>query len=566
MTTPEGKVRKQMKRTILLLLTLSALGSFSFAQRDLGARPTVSGGPLMPEQAAYDVRHYDLAVKLDVTNQSIDGSLTVTAKIKTPIDKFVLDLDMAYSISAVSMVGQGNSKPLAFEHKDGRIWINLPGGSAAGSTVNLKVDYSGKPKSAPRPPWVGGFVWGKTPSGAPWIATAVQNDGSDLWFPVKDHPSDKPETTSMSFTVPDPLVAASNGRLKSVRRNSDGTSTYNWFISQPISNYNIALNVAPYSLLKDEVRSVTGEMIPIEFYVIPEHFDKAPRLIEETKRYLAFFEKYLGPYSFRKDKLGIAETPHLGMEHQSIIAYGNDFKFDENGFDWLMFHEFGHEWWANLVTAEDWNGFWIHEGFQSFMDSFYLEEMKGKQFYFDAMKKRRLAIRNAKPVSPREPRTTVEMYLMPPDYVRSDGDIYGKGALILHTLRFYIGDDAFFRALRRMAYPDPAKEKVTDGTQNRLTNTDEFLAIAERESGKKLGWFFEQYLRNASLPTLVTQRAGDTLTLKWKALEGIDFPMPVEIKIGGVTKRYEVNGSAEIRIPAGSDFEIDPNGWLLRTN
>ena len=555
-----------MRKTTFLLLALAVLVGSSFAQRDLGARPTGSGGPLMPEQAAYDVRHYDLAVRLDIPNQAIEGVLTAKAKIKKPIDKFVLDLDMAFKVSAASLVAAGGSKSLVFEHKDGRLWISLPATATAGTEISVKVEYSGKPKVAPRPPWVGGFMWGKTPSGAPWIATAVQNDGSDLWFPVKDHPSDKPETTSLSFTVPDPLVAASNGRLQSVRRNSDGTSTYNWFISQPISNYNIALNVAPYSLVRDEVRSITGEMIPIDFYVIPEHFEKAPRLIEETKRYVAFFEKYLGPYSFRRDKLGIAETPHLGMEHQSIIAYGNEFKFDENGFDWLMFHELGHEWWANLVTADDWNGFWIHEGFQSFMDSFYLEEMKGKPAYFDAMKRRRNAIRNMKPVAPREPRDTVQMYLLPPDYVRSDGDIYGKGALVLHTLRFYIGDDAFFRALRRMAYPDPAKERVTDGTQNRLTNTDEFLAIAERESGKKLGWFFEQYLRNASLPTLVAERSGDTLTLKWKALEGIDFPMPVEIKIGGETRRYEVKGTATVKLPAGAAYEIDPNGWVLRSN
>ncbi len=554
-----------MIERILVILSIVAFAGAVNAQRQLDARPTGSGGVLSAEQAAYDVKRYDLTLRLDIEGRRIAGELVATALVLAPISQFVLDLDMALTVSSVRMIGPGGDASLGFRHEGGKLRIELPGAQSKGTTVKVAVAYGGTPKVAPNPPWVGGFVWAKTPSGAPWIATAVQNDGSDLWFPVKDHPSDKPETTSLSFTVPDPLVAASNGRLVSVKRNPDSTSTYNWFVSQPISNYNIALNVAPYSFIRDEMRSVTGELIPIEFYVLPENFDKAPKLIEETKKYVAFFEKYLGPYSFRSDKLGIAETPHLGMEHQSIIAYGNQFKFDPDGFDWLMFHELGHEWWANLVTAKDWNDFWIHEGFQSFMDTFYMEVTRGRQAYIDGMKRRRAAVRNAKPVAPREPKTTTEMYLLPPDYVRSDGDIYGKGALILHTLRYYIGDDAFFRSLRRMSYPDPMKEKVSDGTQNRLTTTDEFLAIAERESGKKLDWFFEQYLRSSSLPTLVSERRGDVLVLRWEAPAVKSFPMPVEVSIAGKTERFEVRGSAEIPLPAGADFEIDPEGWVLRS-
>jgi aminopeptidase N len=184
---------------------------------------------------------------------------------------------------------------------------------------------------------------------------------------------------SLHFTVPEPLVAASNGKLQSVVKNADGTRTFNWFVSKPISNYNIALNVAPYKLIEDKMQSVAGDTIPIAFYVLPEHYDKGQELIDKTKDYVRFFEEYLGPYPFRADKLGIAETPHLGMEHQSIIAYGNEFKYDADGVDWLMFHELGHEWWANLVTAKDWNDFWIHEGFQSFMDALYKEKLNGKQ-------------------------------------------------------------------------------------------------------------------------------------------------------------------------------------------
>jgi aminopeptidase N len=546
--------------------TVFLLSVSVFAQRDLGARPTDSGGVLMPEQAAYDVKHYDLAVNVNPSEQSIKGVLTVKALIVKPIDKFVLDLDMPLTVESVVLLNGAKEDSLKFERKEGKIWIDLGKKVKKGKTVDVRVAYSGKPRVAPKPPWVGGFVWSKTADGSPWFATAVQNDGADLWFPVKDHPSDKADTFSMHFTVPEPLVAASNGKLQSVTDNKDGTKTYNWFVSQPASNYVIALNVAPYKLIEDNVKSSTGEMIPIQFYVLPEHFEKGQSLVDLAKKYNAFFEEYLGPYPFRADKIGIAETPHLGMEHQSITAYGNNFNYNPDGDDWLLFHEFGHEWWANLVTGRDWNDFWIHEGFQSFMDTFYVEKTKGKDEYFKAMKGRYRGLKNIKPVAPREPRTTTQMYLLPPEYTKSDGDIYGKGALILHALRFYIGDDAFFRSLRRMAYPDPKMEKITNGKQTRLTDTDEFLKIAEKESGKKLGWFFEVYLRQPQLPKLVAETKPNELVLRWETPNNLPFAMPVEVKIGNEIKRVEMkDGKGSLPLPQDTSYEIDPNGWVLRT-
>ncbi len=551
-----------------ILIGILCLSASVFAQRDLGARPTGSGGVLMPEQAAYDVKSYDLAVRVNPQEQSIKGVLIAKALIVKPIDKFVLDLDMPFTIESVDLVFPLKGKkdqPLKFERREGKIWISLPITEKAGTTIDVRMAYSGKPRVAPRPPWVGGFVWSKTADGSPWFATAVQNDGADLWFPVKDHPSDKPETTTLHFTVPEPLVAASNGKLQSIVKNADGTRTYNWFVSQPISNYCIALNVAPYKLVEDKVKSVSGEMIPIQFYVLPEHFEKAQSLVDLTKKYNAFFEEILGPYPFRADKIGIAETPHLGMEHQSITAYGNEFKYNEDGDDWLMFHEFGHEWWANLVTGKDWNDFWIHEGFQSFMDTFYVEKTKGKEAYFTAMAARQKNFKNVKPVAPREPRTTTEMYMLPPDYTKSDGDIYGKGAMILHALRFYLGDEAFFKSLRRMAYPTAEMERITNGKQNRLVTTDEFMKIAEQQSGKKLDWFFELYLRQPALPKLIAETKPNKLILRWETPNNLPFPMPVEVKIGGVTTRVEMTkDTATVQLPQDARYEIDPNGWLLK--
>jgi aminopeptidase N len=536
-----------------------------FGQRSLGARPTESGGPLMPEQAAYDVKHYDLAVSVDVKDRSIKGVLTARAVIVNPIDKFVLDLDYPLTVESVALVTGKSQNALKFERRGAKIWIDFGKTLPKGKTVTVRVAYGGKPKQAPAPPWVGGFVWSKTRDGSPWFATAVQNDGADLWFPVKDHPSDKPDTTALHFTVPEPLVAASNGRLQSVVDNKNGTRTYNWFISQPISNYNIALNAAPYRLIEDEMTSVAGDKIPLNFYVLPEDYEKGLDLVKRTKDYVRFFEEFLGPFPWRADKLGIAETPHLGMEHQSIIAYGNEFKYDKDGVDTLMFHELGHEWWANLVTAPDWNDFWIHEGFQSYMDALYKDRLRGSRALFiKSLPDRIKFTKNLKPVAPRGPRTTTEMYLIPPDYTRSDNDIYGKGALVLNTLRYTIGDDAFFKSLRKMAYPTAKLEKVKNGKQFHFATTDDFLRIAERESGKDLDWFFELYIRQPALPKLKVETKPNQLVLRWETPNNMPFPMPVEVKIAGQTKRVEMaNNTGTVPLPQDAKYEIDPNGWLL---
>lgn len=552
--------------SISFLLLLASLTSVSVvAQTGLSAIPNNSGGVLSPEQAAYDVKSYDLALRFNIEEHSIKGVLTVTAKFVNSIDKFVLDLDKPLTVDSVSLVEGKKQAQLTFQRQAGKIVIAFPKKEEQGKTVVVRVAYNGKPKVAVRPPWDGGLIWSKTSDGKPWIAVACETEGADLWFPVKDHPSDEAETVSLHYTVPEGLVAAGNGKLQSVVKNSDGTQTFNWFVSQPINNYGITFAIAPFKLIEDKVQSVSGMMIPIQFYVLPEHFDKGQSLVDQTKKYVAFFEEYLGPYPFRADKIGIVETPHLGMEHQTLIAYGNNFKYNKAGFDWLMFHEFGHEWWGNLVTAGDWKDIWIHEGFQSFMDTLYVEKTVDKDAYFKAMKNRYKSLLNIRPVAPREPQTSFEMSYLPPDYKKGNEDDYSKGALFLNTLRYLIGDDAFFRSLRRMTYPDPLMEKVTNGKQTRFATTDDFLRIAEKESGKKLGWLFEVYLRQPALPKLISETKDNQLILRWETPNSLPFPMPIEVKIGEETKRVEMpNGTANIPLPANTQYAIDPNDWILK--
>lgn len=544
--------------TVVIFLLLLALNGF--AQRELGNRPTDTGGVVPYEQAAYDVKKYDISLKVNPAEKSISGVTIITANVVQPINVFVFDLDTPLNVSDVSM---GETK-LKFERKGGKIWSYLPMTKQAGETISVKVTYGGVPRVAPRAPWVGGFMWEKTADGSPWIATAYQNDGADVMFPCKDYPSDKAETVAIRVTVPNPLYVASVGKLQKVDKNADNTSTYHWLMSNPIPNYGIVLNIAPYKLVEDKYKSVSGETFPIIFYALPESEAKAPKLIAETKKYLAFFEEYLGPYPFRAEKLGIAETPHLGMEHSTIIAYGNKFNYDKDGFDWLMFHELGHEWWANLVTASDWRDFWIHEGFQSFMDTLFVEKMKGREAYLTAMKGRMRATRNKQPVAPRDAKIAYQVYMAEPDFVRSDGDIYGKGAVVLHTLRYLLGDKAFFKALRRMSYPTKEMEKITGGKQTRFVNTDDFKQIAEEESGMKLDWFFEIYLRQPALPKLIVETMGDRTDLRWETPNNLSFSMPIDVSVDGKIQRVEMKDGKGLIMSKGGKIEVDPKGWVLK--
>ncbi len=554
-------MRHSIRPLILILLLVSAI----LGQRSLGSRPTATGGPLSPDQASFDVQTYDVAIKVDPKTKSISGTTVMTAKILTATNTILLDLDTPYKVDRVYSQAFDKQAALKFEHKDGKLRITWPARKQAGTMFETIITYSGTPRVAPRPPWVGGFIWAKTPSGADWVSVALQNDGADLMFPCKDHPSDKPEAVTMRINVPDPLVATGPGKLQEAVKNKDATTTYIWRMTNPIANYSIVFNAAPYKKVEDSYKSIAGDMLPIVFYVLPEDYEKAPRLIAEQKKYLAFYEKYLGPFPFRTQKVGIVETPHLGMEHSTDIAYGNQFRYDGDGTDWLLLHEFGHEWWANLVTARDWKDFWIHEGFQTYMDTLYQEYLHGQDAYLKAMAARVKGLRNMQPIAPREPKIAYQVYMAEPDYVNSDGDIYGKGALVLHALRYLIGDKAFFSALHHMAYPTKEMETYTDGRQERLVDTDDFIKIAEKDSGMKLDWFFELYVRQPKLPKLVTETSGSTMTLRWETPNDLPFPMPIDVEVNGKIQRVEMKDGKGSVAFTGAAPVVDPEGWVLKT-
>lgn len=543
-------------------LYLCANGSAPHAQ-EAPPRPikNTSGGELLPEEACYDVLHYDLELEVDPEQRRIAGQLRLDAALLTASKELIFDLDESLEIEAVELDGQ------PVEHvREAEQRVRVPIAKlASGTRFSLTIRYAGVPRRAPTPPWVGGFTWKKTADGRPFIATSCQGEGADLWWPCKDHPSDKPESMDIAVTVPSGLFCASNGRLVADEPAREGWVRQRWHVSTPISNYAVALNIAPYVELRSEYESTAGDKLPVRFWVLPENEAQGRRFLAQIVEHLAFFERTCGPYPFRADKYGVVETPHLGMEHQTIIAYGNAYQGDDNfDYDWLHHHELAHEWWGNLVTARDWNDFWIHEGVGTYMQALFLEQKFGREAYLQKMRLDRGGILNRGAVAPRGPRDSQWMYFAGRDSESPGGDIYSKGSWICHTLRWLLGDEDMARVLRRWAYPDPTLEASSDGSACRLATTDELLAIAEQVTGRELDWFFELYLRQPALPELIESVEGDRLRLSWKAPGELPFPMPVPVRVGESIQRIEVPAEGAAIELGGQPYAVDPEGWLLK--
>ena len=516
---------------------------------------TISGGTRIQEQTAYDVIQYDIKMEIFPDKKYITATNIISAIVTKELNYFVFDLDTLLKIKNVFLKDESTKVSLDTKLQEGKYWCKLPEPKDKGDILKVCVEYEGYPRCATNAPYQGGFSWNKTENCQHWIATSCQIDGADLWFPCKDYQWDEPDSVKLSFTVPYGLKAISNGILKDTINNSNHTTTYVWDETDPINNYDITLDIAPYVQLNDSYLSIYGDTINIFYWVLPENLNKAKQFYPNIKNYLAFIEKTIGPYPFRKEKLGFAEVPFVGMEHQTIIAFGPDFTEKYPGYNYVLFHELCHEWFGNMVTAYDWNDFWIQEGLTGYVEALYEEHLQGETGYKKKMDLRRRGVQNKIPLAI--------------DSIVNSRDIFGdwsyaKSVYMIHSLRYLIGKENIIKVLRLMAYPDEELEHETDGQQCRFVTTNDLFQTIEGVCGKNYDWFKNVYLYNAEVPSLIIQQNENRVVLRWKTIDNLPFNMPLELKTKNGIQKIEFDKNiANIDIARDEILEFDPNKWIL---
>ncbi len=514
-----------------------------------------SGGQVAPLQQGLTVEHADLTFAFDFDNKILMGTTTLTLKGEGSRSAFSVDLDSVFTVNSVAVNGESLAAS-QYRNVGGELQITPTSDIALPLTVT--ISYEGQPRIPVRAPWDGGVMWEKTPEGANWLATAVQGEGCDLFWPCIDQPHGEPNQTDLHIQVPKPLVAASNGVLVDVTDNGD-TRTYHWQTRSAHNTYGIALNIAPYEKLETTYSSIYGNTYPIVYYHLPGNEQQAKVLFDEIPTMLTFFERMIGPYPFGNEKVGVAQTPHLGMEHQTINAYGNEYKKDEFGFDWLLQHEFAHEYFGNQVTNDNWDHMWIHEGLGSYMQPLFAQYLSGDVAYMTYLNNQRKGLINTHPI--------VSNKLMEVEQVYERGvgpalDIYYKGSWIMHTLRNLIGDDAFFSAVRELVYGTDQPKPGNFTTIYR--NTQDFIEIVNRRTGKDLSWFFDVYLYQPKLPKLVETRTEDSVTFSWNTPQNLPFPMPLEVSVNGEVQVLDITSPNTITVTPFDVVIADPNSKVLR--
>nr|WP_285010739.1 M1 family metallopeptidase [Pedobacter sp. ELA7] len=482
-----------MKR-FFLSLALTALAKFALAQllgqSDAFTRADTLRGMLTPLRTCYDINYYHLDVKLDIPGRAVSGSNTFHFTAADDFSRLQFDL---FSNMKVDRVIYKN-KPLKFTREFNAVFVDFPREIKKGSKESFTVYYAGKPVVAKNPPWDGGFIFKKDKAGNPWVSVACQGLGASAWWPNKDHQSDEVDSMLISVTVPKDLKEISNGRLRSMVAVGGEHMQYNWFVANPINNYNVTMYVGKYAHWTDKYKGEKGDL-SLDFWSLKEDSVKArPHWDADVKPMLKSFEHWFGPYPFYEDGYKLVQAPHLGMEHQSAVAYGNKFKkgylggdLSDSGwglkFDFITIHESGHEWFGNNITTKDIADMWVHEAFTNYSEALFVESLYGKEAGDQYVKGIRKNIKNDRPI--------IGSY-----HVNSEGsgDMYYKGANMIHHIRKLMNDDEKFRGILRGLNKTFYHQTVT---------TQQIEEYISRESGLDLKALFDQYLRQAAPPEYI---------------------------------------------------------------
>jgi len=550
---------KKMKITVWLLLPFALLCLNSSDAQPLNhknkfTRQDTLRGSIGLERAWWDVIHYDISVTPDLNSKSISGKTTIKYRVlpNQKSDYLQIDLQQPLKIDTVfynhKLYINYPAKPY---FNEGNVWhIPLPK-APVNSIQSITIAYHGNPKIAQMPPWDGGWIFTKDSTGNPWLSVACQGLGASVWYPCKDHQSDEPDSGAiLTINIPKTLVAVGNGRLKN--KNLTGElASYTWEVKSPINNYNIVPYIGKYVSWADTLQGEKGKL-DLTYWVLEKDLFKAQKQFAEVKPMLRAFEYWFGPYPFYEDGYQLVQSPHLGMEHQSAVAYGNGF---QNGYlgkdlsgsgwglkwDYIIIHESGHEWFANNITTKDIADMWIHEGFTDYSETLYTEYYFGKKAANEYVQGLRNGISNEK--------TIIGVYGVNQE---GSGDMYPKGANLIHTIRQVIDNDSLFRQILRGLNQDFYHQTVSS------RQVEEYIA---QKSRKDLNKIFDQYLRKVQIPVLELKAEADKIKFKWSnCIAG--FNMPVKLTNGQWIYPTTTEQKIKSASKSFSEVEVDKNFYI----
>ena len=501
---------------VLFSISIQLTAQGIFQEKNNFTRQDTLRGTITPERSWWDLNYYHLDIKVDPEKKTIKGSNTVGYTVLKSNKLMQIDLQEPMEITAVKQ----NNKSLDFSREGNAYFIELKKKQKPGKVNYITIEYEGNPKVAIRAPWDGGLSWEKDENGIDFIATSCQGLGASVWWPNKDHMYDEVDSMLMSVNVPKHLVNVSNGRLRNVIEKNDNTKTYQWFVSNPINNYGVNINIGDYVNFSEKYDGEKG-ILDIDYYVLRDNLEKAKEQFKQVPMMLDAFEYWFGPYPFYEDSFKLVEVPYLGMEHQSSITYGNKYMQGYLGrdlsrtgwglkFDYIIIHESGHEWFANNITYKDIADMWVHEGFTCYSENLYVDYHFGKQASAEYVIGSRRGIGNRKPI-------------IGPYNVNKggSGDMYAKGANLLHTLRQIAKDDQIWRQILRGLNKEFYHQTVTS------KQIEDYIS---ENIGFDLTFVFDQYLRDYRIPILEYSIMNNVLKYRWaNTIDG--FNMPIEVSI-----------------------------------
>lgn len=513
--------------SLLLLLTILVLQSA--CAQVLNHKKTFTHadtlrGSITPQRGWWDVQRYDVQVQPQFETKTIKGKTTITYVVLTDqhADELQVDLQAPLQVDTIFYNGKVyvNYPGKPIRHEGAAYFIPLPKASKA-SVQSVSIAYHGTPREAVNPPWDGGWIWKRDAAGRPWMSVACQGLGASVWYPCKDHQSDEPDSgATLTIIVPDSLVAVGNGRLKNTIH-TDSTATFTWEVKDPINNYNLIPYIGYYKNFAETYNGEKGAL-DCSYWVLDYNIEKAKAQFMQVPQMLKAFEWWFGPYPFYEDGYKLVESPHLGMEHQSAVAYGNKYG---NGYlgqdlsgsgwglkwDYIIVHESGHEWFANNITTKDIADMWVHEGFTDYAETLFTEYYYGREAADAYLQGLRKNIQNDK--------TIIGTYGVNQE---GSGDMYYKGANLLHTVRQVINNDSLFRNILRGLNTTFYHQTVT---------SKQVEAYISQQSKKDLAKVFDQYLRATMIPVLELHTEGTTLKYRWQNVIA-GFNMPVKLTNG----------------------------------